>query len=303
VNCPATVTPTQMHSQRTPQEVIVSEKQRVRGLLNLTEADTMTVNDSGWDSRVYIVNQGQYVFKFPRSEQVRAAYASEIAAYKLVSAIRSSVKTPVVKWEGATCEYFGYEGIVGTTLDVAGRAVSGDAWNLIGTALGAFLVQLHQLDLQNARQMSINDEIEEFQYKYSLGLLVIQQKFTDDEQGKIERLIQEDLPSKLTELGGDMVLCHGDLGYWNIIYGRGGEIGVIDFGDVGYYDRSKDFIGLKDVSALNAALSVYGDNAILREKIALRKKVLAILDLPFFIGKNDQSGINSTVHNIRRAIS
>ena len=69
------------------------------------------------------------------------------------------------------------------------------------------------------------------------------------------------------------------------------------------WTRSKDFIGLKDVSALNAALSVYGDNAILREKIALRKKVLAILDLPFFIGKNDQAGINNTVHNIRRAIS
>jgi len=292
-----------MHSQRTSQEVIANEKQLVTGLFDLTDVDTITVNDVGWDSRVYIVNSGKYVFKFPRSEQVKAAYKSEIAACKLVSTIHSSVRTPLVKWEGANNDYFGYEGIVGTALDIVAHTLLRDTWNDIGTALGVFLFQLHQLYLENAQEMSIDDEIKEFQYKYSLGLPIIQQSFTGDEQVKIERLIQEELPSKLTALGSEMVLCHGDLGYWNIIYGSNGELGVIDFGDIGYYDRSKDFIGLKNVSALNAALSVYGDNNILREKIALRKKVLAILDLPFFIGKNDQAGINNTVNNIRSAIS
>ena len=50
---------------------------------------------------------------------------------------------------------------------------------------------------------------------------------------------------------------------------------------------------------LDAVLSQYGDNKTLREKIVLRKQLLPILDLPYFIGKNNQEGIEKTIVRIR----
>jgi hypothetical protein len=41
----------------------------------------------------------------------------------------------------------------------------------------------------------------------------------------------------------------------------------------------------------------------LRQKIALRKKVLSFLDLPFYIGKNDREGINKTVQKIKKMLA
>lgn len=70
-------------------------------------------------------------------------------------------------------------------------------------------------------------------------------------------------------------MCHGDLGYWNMVLREDGGIGVIDFGDIGHYDRSKDFIGFEDAEALDEALKVYGDSELLRQKVAIRQKVLA----------------------------
>jgi hypothetical protein len=77
------------------------------------------------------------------------------------------------------------------------------------------------------------------------------------------------------------------------------QVGIIDFGDVGYYDHSKDFMGLGDPDLLEAALVAYGESKYLRRKIAVRQKILYILDLPFFIGKDDGVGIRKTVAKIK----
>jgi len=43
--------------------------------------------DEGWDSRVYVVNGGEAVFKFPRAPDTIRQYKREIAAMRLVNTI------------------------------------------------------------------------------------------------------------------------------------------------------------------------------------------------------------------------
>lgn len=150
--------------------------------------------------------------------------------------------------------------------------------------------------------MTLEQEIAEFQEKYRLGLPELKRHFTETEQATIEQMVFDIYPQKVIGLKMEQALCHGDLGYWNIIYGENHQVGIIDFGDLGYYDRSKDFIGVNEQKMLDAALSQYGDNDILREKIGLRQQILPILDLPYFIGKSNQEGIEKTIVRIRETI-
>jgi hypothetical protein len=45
--------------------------------------------DEGWDSRVYIVNHGEAVFKFPRSPQTAQQYRYEIDALKALEGLNT----------------------------------------------------------------------------------------------------------------------------------------------------------------------------------------------------------------------
>jgi hypothetical protein len=81
------------------------------------------------------------------------------------------------------------------------------------------------------------------------------------------------------------------------------RLGVVDFGDAGYYDRSKDFVGLEHADLLDAALCVYGDDSVLREKIAARQVALPVIELPFYIGKHDDAGLRRTLTRLRERLS
>ncbi len=99
-----------------------------------------------------------------------------------------------------------------------------------------------------------------------------------------------------------MKLCHVDLGPWNVIVTATGDVGVIDFGDVGYEDPSHDFAGFGDDTILQAAFSTYGADYLLREKTALRIKAFPILDLPFYLGKHNETGVQACVDVVRRTL-
>jgi aminoglycoside phosphotransferase (APT) family kinase protein len=288
-----------MLSQQTPAEVVERERQLVRKLIGLSDSDHVVLNDRGWTSRVYIVNDGQYVVKFPRGEVVRREYASEIAVLNLLAQIESPVRVPVLRWLHPDNAYLGYEGIVGDEFAPMVALTDAETRRAVGYAVGSFLKQLHGLALEGARVMTIEDEIDEFQSKYDLASPVVTRDFTEDEQARLATLIEEEMPKELLRLGEDRALCHGDLGLWNMILQYDRQVGIIDFGDVGYYDHSKDFMGLGDPDLLEAALVAYGESKYLRRKIAVRQKILYILDLPFFIGKDDGVGIRKTVAKIK----
>jgi hypothetical protein len=80
------------------------------------------------------------------------------------------------------------------------------------------------------------------------------------------------------------------------------EVGVIDFGDVGYQDGSKDFSGFGDDAILAVAFDSYGADAVLREKAYLRIKAFPILDIPFYLGKQNQAGVDACTDLVRRVI-
>jgi hypothetical protein len=159
-----------VQSQHTPQETIAKEKQIIANLLNLPGGEHIFLNDVGWDSRVYIINSGEFVFKFPRSEIVRKAYQQEIAGYKLAGQIKSAIIVPKVRWVNPDDDYFGYEGIVGETLADQFHNLSEARKFEIGRELGTFLRQLHDLKLEGIPTMTLEQEIAEFQEKYRIGL-------------------------------------------------------------------------------------------------------------------------------------
>lgn len=290
-----------MHSQQTPRSVIDTEQAIIRKLPGIPTDTTIIFEDYGWDSRVYLIDKGSIVFKFPRSEAIHAHYAIEIEAIDIANTIKSEIKLPRILWRHPQNNYFGYEGIVGTILDFV-DTLSPESQDIFGHKLGAFLKQLHAKKALSAQTVTIADEIRDLHDKYQVGLPVFKQNFTEAELQKLEILVEHSLPKQLPELGFDPVLCHGDLGYWNIVIGVDGLIGVIDFGDSGYYDRSKDFIGLSDAEALNGALKEYGESTLLRQKIDARRKILFFHDLPFFMGKEDQDGINMSLDNIKNIL-
>jgi aminoglycoside phosphotransferase len=251
---------------------------------------------------VYIINSGEFVFKFPRSEEIKEQYKLEVAAYKLASQIETEIAIPNVKWEHPNLDYFGYKGILGDRLELSIENLTGDDRKLIGRQIGGFLKQLHELNLTEAPFMTLEKEIEQFTSKYQLSLPEIEKNFSPPEQEELASVFLKHYPSEILRLGIDKGFCHGDLGYWNIIYGTDGQLGIIDFGDIGYYDRSKDFIGINEEDVLNSALEKYGARDSLKEKVNLRRKILPILDLPYFIGKSNQEGIQRTIKRIRNTL-
>lgn len=291
-----------MYMQANLDEIIRNEKQIITDLLQLSDGTEIVLNTTGWDSRVYIIGSGKIVFKFPRTDEARKAYRQEIEGYKLISAIQSDVSFPKILLTHPDNNYLCYEGIVGEALENVVGALTTQQRTKIGKSLGIFLKQLHTYQHLEFQIISLEKEIDDLKQKYEQGLPEIIRQFSKVEQSKIQKLVTDIFPTQITELGMNQGFCHGDLGYWNIIYGPDGQVGIIDFGDLGYYDVSKDFLGMNEEEVLNAALFEYGDNAQIRQKITIRQRVLPLLELPYFVKQQDDKMISKTIDKIRQVI-
>jgi len=286
-----------MNTQQINSSIIDKEKKQIQDLLQLTQVD-IELNEVGWTSRVYICNKGEYVFKFPRSEEVKREYEQEIKILTLLHNLNNSVQVPHLIWVGDELKYLGYKGIVGQTVDLVVENLSKEQKSLIGKQIGMFLTELHSIKPQDMPIISIQDEIKQFQNSYQVVLPVLCSQLKASEQLQLKELMVDEMPATITQLGNDSVLCHGDLGYWNIIISKQSKVGIIDWGDIGYYDRSKDFIGLEDKEIFDSALSAYGDNRNIREKIKIRQRVLPILDLKYYFEINDKEKIHFTINKL-----
>ncbi len=265
-------------------------------------ADTIAYNDDGWDSRVYVVDGGSTVFKFARTPDVRRQYQHEIAVLRLLESLEHPVATPRVRWEGPGLEYFGYEGVVGEELSRRIAGLTAPRRKAIGTDLGNFLRQLHAESLPDAPRTDIDATVVTYRRKYRLAEPALARAFSRAEARALERFFLDELPRELHRLGGEMRLCHGDLGPWNVIVRQDGRVGVIDFGDAAYQDPSIDFSGFGDDVILDAAFAAYGADAWLLEKTALRIRAFPILDLPFYLGKQNAAGVARCIDVVRRVL-
>ena len=97
-----------------------------------------------------------------------------------------------------------------------------------------------------------------------------------------------------------MKLCHGDLGLWNIIFNEN-QIGIIDFGDVGYYDSSIDFSGIRDIVMYNCLVKNYGFNESMLKKIDIRKMIIPILEIPYFLEQNNKKELQNNLSLINES--
>lgn len=280
-------------------DTIASEEEMVRKLTGVTDPAAIERIEIGWTSRVYVVHGGEFVVKFPRHDAVKEEYAREIALLRQLEAFDLPVQTPRILWTSPEQAYMGYAGIVGTSFDQIAPDSDSAQRVALGGQIGDFLRTLHALKIEDAFAMTLDEEIAEWHYKYGLGASVYARDLTLAERRRLDELVLRELPAQLARLGTDEGFCHGDLGYWNMVVRADGGLGIIDFGDCGYYDRAKDFAALEDVDLRAEALRVYGGDDLLRERVEIRRRLLPVIDLPFYIGKQDEEGLAKTVDKIR----
>lgn len=290
-----------MAPEQTDIITIQTEKQLIRDIAGLSGTAEIKLNDRGWESRVYSFNEGRYFFKFPRSKYVQKLYEYEIAAIKYVENLDTKVISQKILWEHPDNSYFGYEGVQGSSVAEMIHELDGPQKKVMGGFLGEFLKKFHMLQLPGARTMSLEDESKQIQQWYEGCKFTAKKYLTASEQQKLKQLVYEVWPTKLIQLGSERVLSHGDLSFENIIYGYNGSVGIIDFGDVAYYDRSKDFLELEDDETIfKAALAVYGDNDTkFLEKIAVRQAMIQIINLGVHAGRADEASTMLTLDKIK----
>ena len=285
--------------QTTTPDTFARELAIIRDRLGLATSDGIRYEDEGWDSRVYLVDDGAAVFKFPRSSAVRDRYAHEVAVLRALEPVDLPVWTPTVAWEGPDLEYFGYEGMRGASPVLADLAGSTRA--RLGEAIGGFARILHRLELPALPDVTVDDEIRAVRTRWEAAAPILERHVDRAARARLDRLFGATVPDGLRRLGADPVPCHGDLGPWNMILAADGRVGVIDFGDVMRTDRAQDLCGLDDAVALGAALAVYGDHGRdLPEKIELRAVATLLMDLLFFSSKRDDARLAVCLDRIRR---
>ena len=285
-------------NQDTDKVQIEEEKRIIATLISVPDVSRITYTAVGWTSRVYLVNNGEIVFKFPRTEAVKEEYRWELQAYDLLKQTSSSISTPRVEWTDPDYRYFGYYGIIGQSLDSCVDTLSHQEKESIGHTLGNFLKEFHQCQLPNAPEHSLEDTIRNCLEKYTLGIPVYQEYFNATLQEKLYDFVHHTFPDLLGTLPSSSCLCHGDLGPWNILIDNAGLPAIIDFGDVGYYDPSIDFSGMHDDTIRNAAVKAYGYSSILNDKITLRRQALPILEVPYYAGKGNTTQLQEALQTL-----
>lgn len=291
-----------MIDRQSEEQITEYELSQVANLLDINDVSRIRFNNNGWDSRVYSVDNYKFVFKFPRTEEIKKGLEQELNILRELTSVQSAVILPKLRWVSDDLSYIGYEGVVGRTLEAESAKLNNTMKRKLGKNIGIFLRQLHQIKLNSALVNTIEDEITQFQkyFNKAKGYLAVTLNKQDFEM--LKRLVFIESPEEIRRLGENLVICHGDLQYQNMILTAEADIGIIDFGDSGYYDNSKDFIGIECDEMLEAAVNSYGFSENLIDKIKIRKKLLPLLDLPYYIEHNEKEDIAKTLNRIKQSI-
>ena len=282
-------------------EIITKEKEIVSSLTN-EHFETIEFVDIGWTSRVYLINNGELVFKFARNNKVVEEYKNEVRVYKFLEKKSFGVKLPVVKFEDANLRYFGYEGIVGQTLDKYIDNLSEKEKIIIGQRLSGFLKILHESNLDNINIFDISHEEKEFFEKFSISEEFLKTSLKPEIFSAIEFFLENKIKNEFEKLKSNIKLCHGDLGLWNIILNKN-QIGIIDFGDVGYYDSSIDFSGIGDLYIYNSLVKHYECDESMIKKINIRKIIIPILEIPYYLEQDNKKQLQKNLSLINNLFS
>jgi aminoglycoside 2''-phosphotransferase len=200
----------------------------------------------GWDSVVLEVN-GEFMFRFPRRDEVQVALMREI---HLLPLLAPTLATPVphFRFIARDITFVGYPKLNGMACEDEGLS-AGQAISLL-PALARFLGELHRFPRAQARQTGVIEYTpQRWRERYHQRYL--------DVQTRVFPLLAGDLAQRSAQLWEDFlhdsagvafqsVLIHGDLAGEHILCdpGRAVLTGVIDWGDVAIGDPALDFAGL-----------------------------------------------------------
>jgi aminoglycoside 2''-phosphotransferase len=208
---------------------------------------SLTPNNGGWSSYVLNVN-GEYIFRFPRREEIREAQAKEI---RLLPELSKSLSLPIPKFEyilqGSNLQNcaVGYRKIPGVPLSKA-LLVSPE----IARQLGEFLTVLHRFPIEHTRQLGVpGNTIADWLKKYVVFYTWVKDNvfplLTDSVCARWVQIWENflDDPVNFTH---PAVLIHGDLGLEHILCNPELKTvtGIIDWEDTCIGDQALDFVGL-----------------------------------------------------------
>jgi len=271
----------------------------VKELTKVDDANRIALNETGWTSRVYIVDNGKIVFKFPRGKKWQEECEHEVSILKLISEYEFNVNLPLIKSVGEDVSYVGFYGVQGKsmTTEIIDK-LSETQKREVGTQIGLFLKKLHSIDYKGKSPSDENNEFVWFQKTFFKRKHILKDHFNESELGTIEELVTS-LPQRSANFGTEQVFCHCDLGYNNILLNDNLEVGIIDFGDAGIFEKSYDFTGLEDDVMLDAAIVAYGGDEVLREKVVIRRQLLPLMEMLFLIDRKDEKGIKKCADKMR----
>lgn len=271
----------------------------VKELTNVNDDSRIFANDIGWTSRIYIIDNGEFVFKFLKNKEYKEELEHEINILKRIREYEFNVNIPLINYVGEDTAYIGFRGVAGKSMTTEiVRKLNEEQKRKIGTQIGSFLKKLYTIDYKEKSPNNENSIIEWFQESFCKKKRTLEKYFNNKELNTIEELVTS-LPQKSAKLGIEEVFCHGDLGYNNILLTDDFEVGIIDFGDAGNLDKSYDFIGIEDDIILDAAISIYGDNNVLREKVAIRRQLLPLMEMLFLIDRKEWNEVKICADKVR----
>jgi aminoglycoside phosphotransferase (APT) family kinase protein len=271
----------------------------VKELTDVYDESRIVINELGWTSRVYIINDGEFVFKFLKNKKYQEELEHELNVLKLIKNHVFNVNIPLIAWVGKDNEYIGFRGISGKSMTTETISeLTDEQKRNVGTQIGIFIKTLHAIKYTGKNPNSENAQIEWLLESYRKKKRILKKYFNEKEIDFIEKLVTS-LPEKSAKYGIEEVFCHGDLGYNNIILSNNLEVGIIDFGDAGKLDKSYDFIGLEDNVMLGAAILAYGGDKVLMEKVAIRRLLLPLMEMLFLIDRKNGIEIAKCANKMR----
>jgi aminoglycoside phosphotransferase (APT) family kinase protein len=274
----------------------------VKDQTKVNDERRIVTNDIGWTSRVYIVDDGKFVFKFLKNNKYQEELEHETNILKLIKNHEFNVSIPLIEWVGEDNEYIGFRGMTGKSMTTETiKQLSEEQKREVGTQIGIFIKILHAIDYKGKSPNSENNVIEWFLESFCKRKRTLKKYFNENELAFVEKLVTS-FPEKSSKYGIEEVFCHGDLGYNNIILSDNLEVGIIDFGDAGNLDKSYDFIGLEDDVMLDAAILAYGGDKDLMEKVAIRRQLLPLMEMLFLIDRKDKVEIEKCASKMRENI-
>lgn len=272
----------------------------VKDLTNVHDERRIAINDMGWTSRVYIIDGGKFVFKFLKNNRYQEELKHETNILNIIKNHKFNVSVPLIGWVGEDNEYIGFRGMTGKSMTTEFvNELSEVQKRKVGTQIGKFIKILHTIDYKGKSPNSEKNVIEWLLGSFRKRKRTLKNYFNENELAFIVKLVTS-LPEKSAIYGIEEVFSHGDLGYNNIILSDHLEVGIIDFGDAGNLDKSYDFIGLEDDILLDAAITAYGGGNNLKEKVAIKRQLLPLMEMLFLIDRKDNVEVEKRAVKMRK---